>query len=440
MPKRPFSGGITFDPQVDQLKNAFQVAPELAYFEPDQVVLPFDQHIGAPNELLVNVGETVRAGQIIAKTSADVSGYVHASISGTVIEVKEVPAFNGATQEAVIIKRSLEPAAPQLLPEGLAPAEAVRKAGVVGLGGATFPTHIKLDPDPAIQVEYVILNGAECEPFLHSDDFLMQKEAPKILRGAQIARNELGAQKILVAIEDDKPQAIQAMTAAAKTIPDCRIVTLPTRYPQGGEKQLLDALLAKESPVGRRTVSTGAYTMNVATSKVIADAVDHRRALTHRYITVTGAVAKPQVICFPLGTTAADLIAFCGGLTENPARVIHGGPMMGRTFTDLDLPLTKGSNGLLVFPEKLDLQPAESPCIRCNRCVEVCPIRLLPQEIDLAYRAGLLARCDQLLAEECINCGCCTYVCPAKRQLAAKITAAAGEIKQIKKELAKNDD
>ncbi|WP_407855328.1 electron transport complex subunit RsxC [Enterococcus hailinensis] len=435
-----FSGGFFFEPSTKQLKKLFAVENENVFtFTPKTVTIPFDQHIGAPNELVVSIGETVKQGQIIAKSSADISGHVHSSVSGIVLEILEVPTFDGETQSAIKIQCTQEATTPELIPEELDPETAVRHAGIVGLGGATFPTHIKLDPDDRIEIETVILNGAECEPFLASDDYLMRYESRKILRGGELARQIIGAKKILIGIESDKPKALAAMKEVAKTIPDCHVLALPVKYPQGGEGQLLETLLAKESPIDGRSVETGGFTINVATAFAIAEAVDERKSLTHRYVTITGDVVEPKVIAFPLGTSVGDLIDYCGGFAGTPSRVIHGGPMMGKTITSLDFPLAKGSNGIIVFNQEHDGKLPESPCIRCNRCVDVCPVRLEPQSIDLAYRNNDLFTCDQLMAEECINCGCCTYVCPARRDLAAKINAAGAEIKAIKKELAANE-
>ncbi|WP_281738448.1 electron transport complex subunit RsxC [Enterococcus dispar] len=432
-----FSGGFFFDASSNHLKDLFKIQQEeVVTFEPALVVIPFDQHIGAANELVVAIGDTVKKGEVIAKSSADISGHVHSSITGTLVDVCEVPALEGNTQTAAVIKgESKNSNTESLIDVRYSPEKAVRAAGIVGLGGATFPTHVKLNPADHIDVQTIILNGAECEPFIASDDFLMQKESSKILRGGEIARDILDAKEILVGIERDKPQAIAAMKKAARKVKNCRIVPLPVKYPQGGEGQLLESLVAAESPLDGRSVETGAFTINVATAFAIAESVDERKSLTHRYVTVTGDVQQPQVICFPLGTQVKDLIAFCGGYKGRPSRIIHGGPMMGKAITNLELPLTKGSNAIIVFNEEHDEKTNESPCIRCNRCVEVCPVRLEPQNIDLAYRSNDLFTCDQLLATACINCGCCTYVCPARRHLAANITKASAAIQKEKEAL-----
>lgn len=430
--KKKFSGGIQLAPSTEELKKLFKAPLELTRIEPDYVVIPVSQHIGAPNEVLVAVGDNVAEGQLIARNSATVSGYVHASIGGIVTAIEEVPGL-GEQQLAIRIQRG--PAEEVRLSE-MSPLETVRHAGIVGMGGATFPTHVKLDPDPEITVHTVVLNGAECEPFLLSDNLLMIRESDKIIRGGRIMQELLGAKRILVGIEADKPQAIAAMAQAAAPFPDIEVVTLPTIYPQGGEKEILESLLRVESPMHDRTIATGAFSTNVATSKAVADAVDERRPLTRRYVTVTGDVMDPKIVEFPLGTTAEQLIDFCGGFNGAPSRILNGGPMMGKTLPNLEVPLTKGSNGLVVLNHAHDGKTEESPCIRCNRCVTVCPIRLEPHHIDLAYRSGNYARVAQLLAEECINCGCCTYVCPARRNLAANIVAAGNKVATIKEELA----
>lgn len=430
--RKTFTGGIDYAPTTLALKKRVTLDPELKYYRPKEVMIPFDQHIGASNQVLVKEGDHVAAGAIIAKTEEDVSGHVHASIEGDVVAIREVPDLQGGTQKAVVIRRNELTGIVEQLSPRLSMKELVREAGVVGLGGATFPTHIKLSPAAHVQVHTVILNGAECEPLIHADDFLMQKEAQKILEGGQIAARILQAKRILVGIEADKPLAVAAMQAAAKKVPNCQIKVLPLRYPQGGEKQLLEALLGAESPLGGRSVETGAFTMNVATSFALAEAVKDHRPLLQRYVTVTGDVARPQVVAFPLGTTAAELLDFAGGVVGKIARVIHGGPMMGRTLHNLGTPLTKGSNGLVVFNQQTDRQFQESPCIRCNKCVVSCPIRLEPQQIEQAYLAGDLYRCMELQAAECINCGCCSYVCPAKRQLAQRITLAKRAVNQAR--------
>lgn len=438
-----FSGGIDFDASTKKLKKRYAIQTSgVAYLEPPMVTIPFSQHIGAPNEVLVAVGDQVTKGQAIAKSDAFVSGQVHASVTGKVLAITEVPALGGGTQQAVVIENDPHSQKDEiLLPCDLSPLAAIQEAGIVGLGGATFPSHVKLSPADHHTIEYVILNGTECEPFVSSDDYLMQQESQKILRGGEIVREILGAKTLIVSIEEDTPEALAKMQQLAKelALPHCEIVKVPITYPQGGEGQLIETLLGREIPLGGLPADVGVVLLNVATAFAITECVDERKPLTRRFVTLCGNVERPQVVSFPLGTRVADLLEFVGGTTTPPAKIIHGGPMMGKTIHDLDLPLTKGSNGLLVLGADEVTATPEQPCIRCNRCVEVCPVRIEPQNIDLAYRAGDLFTCDQLVATRCINCGCCSYVCPARRNLAANITKASNEIKGIKKELADND-
>lgn len=439
----PFSGGIPFDPSMKRLKEQFTIEKsDVTVFEPDLVTIPFSQHIGAPNEALVEIGEVVTKGQGIAKSDAFVSGQVHASISGVVTAIRDVPAPGGGRQSAIVIERqTIKQESEVLLADELDALSRVQAAGIVGLGGATFPSHVKLSTQDHHQIEYVILNGTECEPFLSSDDYLMQKESTKILQGGELIRKLLGAKTLLVSIETDTPQALAQMQQTAKELglDHCEIVAVPITYPQGGEGQLIETLLGREIPFGGLPADIGVVLFNVATAFAMAEAITERKSLTRRYITVCGRVEKPQVLSFPLGTRVRDIIDFCGGPSVPLAKVLLGGPMMGKALADLDTPLTKGSNGLVLLGAQDVSSQAEQPCVRCNRCVAVCPVRIEPQNIDLAYRAGDLYACDQLVATRCINCGCCTYVCPARRNLAATITKASNEIKQIKKELAQND-
>lgn len=433
--KTPFSGGFAFDPGTNLLKELFHVKDlTITRYDPPTVAIPVNQHIGQKNEPLVKVGESVVCGQVIAASDGFISGRVHASISGSVTNITEVPAFGGKTQPAIVISRQQKSQQTEQLTES-EPLDLIRSAGIVGMGGAAFPTHVKLSPPTyPTHVHTIIINGAECEPFLSSDDALMNACSQDILQGAKIAQELLFAKRIIVGIEKDKPAAIKAMTAAAKAYADVSIQPLPVFYPQGGEKQLIETLLKKELPLGKLPSAIGVYLMNVATSAAVYHAVKNKRPLTRRLITVTGDVLSPKVIDIPLGTTCGELIEFCGGFVGAPSKILHGGPMMGRTIHDLALPLTKASNGLVVLNKQHDGKKEELPCIRCNRCVEVCPIRLEPQNLDQAIRSGDLVRAEQLLAEACINCGACTYICPARRNLAATISQAGKKIKRLQKE------
>ncbi|MGG5314753.1 electron transport complex subunit RsxC [Enterococcus sp. AZ072] len=436
-----FSGGFSFAPSTEKFKEKWKVKQsEVVTFVPERVYIPTQQHIGAPPELVVDVGDRVKAGDLIARAGDFVSANTHATIAGTVIDLLDWPDNSGNKVPTIVIKKEENE-----VTEGSKQAESfealaketlidrVSAAGVVGMGGATFPTHVKLTVDDA-EVETIVLNGAECEPFLEADNLLMQVESRKVLTGARIARKILGAKKIIIAVEDDKPEAIQKMREVTESFTDVSIEAVPTSYPQGGEKQLLEGLLDVEVDLEGLPVDSGVYLMNVATSAAVADAVERQEPLINRLCTVTGDVKNKQTVSCPIGTLTGDLIDFCGGFEGDPRKIFVGGPMMGQAIDTLEVPITKSSNGLVVINTEHAMYYEESPCIRCNLCAEVCPMRLEPQNLDLYYRAGDYKRCQDLMADACINCGACTYVCPARRDLAKNITAAAGKIEELLQE------
>ncbi|HCE13258.1 MAG TPA: electron transport complex subunit RsxC [Enterococcus sp.] len=439
---RTFTGGISLSPPLKMLKEKLMIdQDDLLCFSPTMVFIPLAQHIGAPVEPLVSVGDYVKQGQVIAEADAFVSAKVHASVSGTIVDIVDWPNQNNGEGTTIIIENDFK-YSNDFLPSAFDWSEASNKeilakiqaGGIAGKGGATFPTHVKFSVDDTKKIHTLILNGSECEPFLRSDAFLMQKEAQQIITGAKIAQKLLADPKILIGIEDDKPQAIKAMTAASADDDTIEVVTVPTVYPTGGEKQLVELLTDQEVPVGGLTADIGIVLINVATSFALADAVCFNKPLIERYTTVTGDVQNPCIVKNPLGTLAGELIDFAGGFQGAPSKLILGGPMMGKAVNTLKVPVTKGSNGVIVFNEETDWLYKENPCIRCNKCVEACPMRLMPMEIDQYYRAGDYQKCEDLLAEACINCGACTFVCPAKRSLAANITAAKSKVAQLQEE------
>ncbi|MBO1305831.1 electron transport complex subunit RsxC [Enterococcus sp. 669A] len=434
-----FSGGFIFAPSTEKFKEKWKVKQsDVITFIPERVYVPMQQHIGAPAEAVVEVGDHVKAGDLIAEAGGFVSANTHATISGTVIDILDWPDNSGGEVPTIVIKK--EENEVREAPEKIesfdnldkdALVERVTEAGVVGMGGATFPTHVKLTVDDDVEVETIVLNGAECEPFLEADNLLMQVESAKVLTGARIAQKILGAKKVIVAIEDDKPDAIKKMEEAAADFSDVTVEKVRTSYPQGGEKQLLEGLLGVEVDLDGVPVDSGVYLMNVATSAAVADAVERKEPLINRFCTVTGDVQKKQTVSCPIGTLTGDLIDFCEGFVGDPRKIFVGGPMMGQSIDTLEVPITKSSNGLVVMNTEHAMYYEESPCIRCNLCAEVCPMRLEPQNLDLFYRAGEFKRCQDLMAEACINCGACTYVCPARRDLAKNITAAAAKIEEL---------
>ncbi len=444
--KKKVTGGFSLSPPLKALKKKLEIQQQtVSVFEPNMVFIPLSQHIGAPAQPIVSPGDYVKQGQVIGESDAFVSAKVHASISGKVLDITEWPNQNNQTTQTIVIENdfnydndflsspfSWEEASNDLIKKK------IQQAGIAGKGGAMFPTHVKFEIDDTKKIDTLILNGAECEPFLSSDALLMEQAASKIIEGALIARKLLQDPLIIIGIEDDKPLAIAAMKKTTTSYPFIQVKVLPTVYPTGGEKQLVEVLLDREVPLGKLTADIGVVLMNVATSFALYEAVCWNKPLINRYTTVTGDVQQPQVIQSPIGTLAGELIDFAGGFQGAPSKVILGGPMMGRTVTTLRVPTTKGSNGILVFNEDNDWLFTENPCIRCNKCVEACPMRLMPLSIDQYFRAGDYDKCDELLAEACISCGACTFVCPARRNLAATITEAKNKISALKKEALQN--
>jgi len=292
-------------------------------------------------------------------------------------------------------------------------ADAARKAGLVGLGGAAFPTHVKLAQNPEKPIQSLLINGCECEPYLTADYRLMLEAPEPVVAGALLARRATGANEVVLCIEDNKPRAIEALRAAAEGTP-LTIRVLKTKYPQGGEKQLILAVLRREVPLGGLPLDVGVVVLNVGTAAALARAVYRGKPLTHRIVTVSGnGVATPKNVLAPIGASYRSLVDFCGGLTADAVRVVAGGPMMGFTLGSLDAPITKGTSGVSVLGgEEVDREE-ETTCLRCGRCAQVCPMYLVPAKLGQAARWNDLALAERYHIEACMECGCCAYECPA---------------------------
>ncbi len=301
----------------------------------------------------------------------------------------------------------------------------IQQAGIVGMGGACFPTHVKLSPPPDKKIDSIIVNAAECEPYLTCDHRLMLEESDKIVEGLKIILKIFPEAKGYIGIENNKPDAIEAMKKASEGIANIEVKALKTKYPQGAEKQLIYAIKGREVQSGKLPADAGCVVQNTATVREIYNAVVLGRPLIERIITVTGeAVKEPKNIRMKLGTNLRELVEFCGGYKEDPVKVISGGPMMGMTIPTLDIPTVKGSSGLLSLTAAQAVLPQASSCIRCGRCVEACPMNLIPSTLDSLSNRGELASFEELHGIDCIECGCCTFVCPAKRHLIQSIRTA----------------
>ncbi|MFC1693755.1 electron transport complex subunit RsxC [Candidatus Latescibacterota bacterium] len=393
---------------------------------PSEVVLPVSQHIGAPTRIVVQKGDQVKKGHVIAEAGGFVSAPIHASISGTVKAVEPRISPLGSKIDSVVIESNGEDTWADGLdlprdifsmnPDKMR--EAIQAAGIVGLGGAAFPTHVKLSPPDNKPIDTVILNGVECEPYSTCDHLLMLERSQDIVEGFKIIMRIIDCKKGIIGIEKNKPDAIKKMRKAVEDVPGVKVVDLKVKYPQGGEKQLIYALTKRKVPAGGLPMDVGCLVQNVGTAASIYDALALNRPLIERVVTVTGnGVNNPVNVRVRLGNTVGRLIKQAGGYTEKAAKLILGGPMMGiAQFTD-DVMVIKGTSCVLVMEEDQIDTKKQLPCISCARCVEVCPMNLLSTTIAQLVEFGKLDEAKNYGILDCIECGCCTYICPAKRKL-----------------------
>ncbi len=425
MSKAAFRGGI----HPPEHKEATASVPIDWMPVPGKLVIPMSQHLGAPCVPTVAVGDRVERGEVIGAIEAMVSAPVHSPVAGEVSAIAPGLTVGGSRVTCVTIVPDAEQDLNAFVPVAEGDVRAtVRAAGIVGLGGATFPSAVKLSPPKDVAVGTVILNGCECEPYLTCDHRLMVESPERVVAGARIIAETIGAKRVVIGVEENKPDAIAALGAAAGD--GIQVHSLVTRYPQGAEKQLIWAFLKTEVPHGKLPAAAGALVHNVATAAAIADAVELRKPLTERVVTVTGRVARPGNYRVLLGTLVSDLIEHAGGFSGEVARVIAGGPMTGPALGDLDVPIAKGTSGILVLgpDEVAPLVEGDQPCIRCGRCSEGCPMFLQPYAI--ATHAN---RRDWMTAEafhpvDCIECGVCSYSCPTRRPLLQLIRLAKAAV------------
>jgi electron transport complex protein RnfC len=408
---------------------------------PPRLYLPLRQHAGAAAEAIVNVGDNVLKGQLLAISAGNVSAPVHAPTSGTIVALEDiqVPHPVGLLAPGIILesdgddkpatntntgKSNYEPFQEQ--PELLA--NRIAEAGIVGMGGAVFPSAVKLGKSRE-KVELVLLNGSECEPYLTADDLLMREWAEDIIDGARLIAYITGAPRSAIGIEDNKPEAIAAISKACESYSDIDVTVVPARYPMGSAKQLIHAVTGKEVPSGGRSSDIGVIMHNVATARAISHTLRRGLPLISRVVTVAGgAVKNPQNIEALIGTPMRDLIEQCGGLNHDPARLLMGGPMMGQLIHSLDAPVTKGSSGLLALAGDEVNATRSSACIRCARCVSACPMGLMPLEIASRAKSDDLDGAQDYGLADCILCGSCAYVCPSHIPLVHYFQYAKGEL------------
>ena len=439
-----FPGGLKLD-GFKALSNREATVPAAV---PDRVILPLQQHIGEPAEPLVKPGQRVLKGETIASPSGYVSVPIHASTSGTVIDVGDypVPHPSGLDAACIVIEADGEDEWCERLPveeyATLAPSRLrnlIRDAGIVGMGGAGFPTFIKLNPGPEREVDTVVLNGAECEPYITCDDRLMRERPEEIVAGARIIRHAVQAKRCVIGVEDNKPEAFQSLQSAA--FDDIEVVVLPTLYPTGGEKELVQMLTGLEVPSDGLPVEIGAVVQNVATAVAIYRAVEKGEPLISRYVTVTGnAVAHPRNLEARVGTPISSLLEHCGTGGQAATTLVMGGSMMGFALHSADAPVVKTSNCILAeTAQETRAHSPAMPCIRCGTCAQVCPVRLLPQQLYWYARAKDFDKVQDYHIFDCIECGCCAYVCPSNIPLVQYYRFAKTEIWAQEREREKAD-
>ena len=393
---------------------------------PDKVYLPVKQHIGKPGKIIVKKGDYVKRGECIVEEVEGFSACLHSSISGEVIEIKEIAAAGGGKTKAIIIKRdkkaNFERIDFSLKKKRDKSAEEIReiikKSGIIGMGGAGFPTHIKLSPPPDKKIDTVIINGSESEPYVAVDDRTMQEKTAKIFRGLELIKKAVGAENAFISCEDNKKDAIKSLEQEAKNWPELDFEIVDSLYPHGAEKKLIEACLNREIPKGGLPMDVGVVVNNVQTAVAVSEAVDEDQPVVDRIVSVSGrGIKEPKNLIVPVGTPIKELIAYCGGLKSEDSIVIIGGTMTGYRAHNLEIPITKTGFGIIVLSPAEFKEYESRVCIRCAKCVDACPVYISPVRITDYINNGMIEEAESISLQSCIECGSCAYVCPAGRPL-----------------------
>lgn len=438
-PKHPFRthGGAA----VPHHKNTWEL-PTATMPPPERVILPMQQHLGAPCVPTVKKGDTVFVGTVVGDSDAYVSAPVHASVSGTVEELTTVMLTGGQMTQAVVIRSdgkmekdpAIYPPAAITTKEELA--AAARSAGLVGLGGAGFPAHVKLNVPEGKQIDTLIVNVAECEPYVTSDHREALENGKNVMEGIYKVKEILEVQRVLIAVEDNKPDVIQRLSEIAgdpqrDPLDQVRVLPLKSRYPQGAEKVLVQACTGRKVPEGKLPADVGCLVMNIGSISFLASYMRTGMPLTLKRVTLDGsAIAHPQNVIVPVGTPIKDVVAFCGGYKAEPKKLIMGGPMMGVAITSDELPILKQNNAILAFDEREAALRQPTACIRCGRCVAACPMQLMPTKLEQAAERKDTEALQSLHVMTCMECGCCSFSCPAGRRLVQAIRLGKSYVKK----------
>ena len=429
-PKHPFRthGGAA----VPHHKNTWDI-PSSTMPPPEKVILPMQQHIGAPCIPTVKKGDHVYVGTVVGDSDAYVSAPVHASVSGTVTEITQVMLTGGQMTQAVVVGSdgkmekdpAIAPPPPITTKEELA--KAARAAGLVGLGGAGFPAHVKLNVPEGKTIDTLLVNVAECEPYVTSDHREALENGRNVLEGVYHVKEILGVQRVIIAVEDNKPDVIQKLSEIADDpkrdpLDQVRVLPLKSRYPQGAEKVLVQACTGRKVPAGQLPADVGCLVMNIGSLSFLASYMRTGMPLTLKRVTLDGsAIAHPQNVIVPVGTPIKDVVAFCGGYKAEPKKLIMGGPMMGVAITSDELPILKQNNAILAFDQREAQLRQPTACIRCGRCVAACPMHLMPTKLEQAVERQDVEALQSLDIMTCMECGCCSFSCPAGRRLVQAI-------------------
>ena len=421
---------------VKHCKNTARLAPQRIP-TPKNLYIPMAMHIGAPAKIVVKAGDNVKVGTLIGEYGVGLSSPVYSSVSGTVKKIDEIVMIAGNHVPTVFIESDGN----QTLDDSIAPfcvntkeefLDALRKSGIVGLGGAGFPTPIKLNADNS-KVDTLIINGAECEPYITSDTRTMLDRADEVAEGIALVCRFLEINRVIIGIEKNKPECIASMRKATNGMSGVKVMPLPSIYPQGGEKVLAYHTTGRVVPQGKLPLDVGLIVMNCTTAATIARFIKTGIPLVEKCVTIDGsAVNEPKNLIVPIGTPASALIEYCGGFKEAPTKVLYGGPMMGTSLADMTSPILKQTNAVIFMGKKEATPPIVTPCIKCGACLNSCPFSLDPVAISKAYKANEPEMLEKLNVDVCMECGCCSYVCPAKRNIVQRNKMAKNMLRDYK--------